>query len=135
MQRGSASGIVRSWYILRNKAISLKAISLKPGRRPRAVRYPREPHAQQQLQTTDHKVVGSQAFLVHVTVSGIPDRTVGVDFPLLWRRNLQAAATRRGRGRKLRKALFNQAGSPRRTRLQHWAFRRAPSAITSGLGG
>src|SRR5829696_2998042 len=134
MQRGSASGIVRSWYILRNKAISLKAISLKPGRRPRAVRYPREPHAQQQLQTTDHKVVGSQAFLVHVTVSGIPDRTVGVDFPL-WRRNLQAAATRQARGRKPRKALLNLAGSPRRTRLQRWAFRRAPFVITSGLGG
>src|SRR5215212_328571 len=86
------------------------------------------------LQTTDNEVEESKAFLVHVTVSGIPDRTVGVDFRLLWRRNLQAADTRRGRGTKPRKAHFNQAGSPRRTRLQRWAFRRAPSAITSGLG-
>src|SRR5215213_11150873 len=86
------------------------------------------------MQTTDHEVVGSKAFLVLVSVSGIPDRTVSVDFPL-WRRNLQAAATLRGHGRKPRKALLNLAGSPRRPRRPRWAFRRAPSAITSGLGG
>jgi Helix-turn-helix domain len=59
--------IVRSYYILRNKAISLKAIfkaiSLKPGRRPRAVRYPQKPYAQQLMHTTDRDVVRNWTFL------------------------------------------------------------------------
>ena len=83
------------------------------------------------MQTTDHDVVRNRACLgTGKTISGIPDRTVGVDFPL-WRRNLQAAATRWGRGRKPRRALFNQAGSPLRTRRPRWAFRRAPSVLSA----
>jgi len=34
--------------------------------------YAQQQYAQQQMQTTDHEVVGSQAFLVLVTISGIP---------------------------------------------------------------
>lgn len=68
---------------LRNKTISLKALPLKPWRRPRVVgRYPQDQYAQQEMQTTDYDVVGNQAFLVLVTLSGITDRAVGVDFPL-----------------------------------------------------